>query len=111
MSCYSLYGINFYDEAIESIQRFLKTYPSDKNVIYAHYLLAIIYFEQIGDEKKDIKPLMDAGKQIDYFLKNYPNTDYALDLKFKKDLIENQLAAKELCSKILYKYAKVDTGN
>ena len=96
MSCYSLYGINFYDEAIESIQRFLKTYPSDKNVIYAHYLLAIIYFEQIGDEKKDIKPLMDAGKQIDYFLKNYPNTDYALDLKFKKDLIENQLAAKEL---------------
>ena len=72
MSCYSLYGINFYDEAIESIQRFLKTYPSDKNVIYAHYLLAIIYFEQIGDEKKDIKPLMDAGKQIDYFFKKLP---------------------------------------
>ena len=46
---------------------------------------------------------MDAGKQIDYFLKNYPNTDYALDFKFKKDLIQNQLAAKELyISKILY---------
>ncbi len=96
MSSYSLYGINFYDDAIETINRYLKTYPSDKNIVYAHYLLAIIYFEQIGDEKKDIQPLMDADKQIDYFLKNYPNTDYALDLKFKKDLIQNQLAAKEL---------------
>ncbi len=96
MSCYSLYGINFYDESIETIKRYLKTYPSDKNIIYAHYLLAIIYFEQIGDEKKDIKPLIDAEKQIDFFLKKYPDTDYALDLKFKKDLIHNQLAAKEL---------------
>ena len=96
MSCYSLYGINFYDEAIETIKRYLKTYPSDKNIIYAHYLLAIIYFEQIGDEKKDIQPLINAEKQIDFFLKKYPDTDYALDLKFKKDLIRNQLAAKEL---------------
>ena len=31
-----------------------------------------------------------------FFLKKYPDTEYALDLKFKKDLIQNQLAAKEL---------------
>ena len=49
------YGINFYDDAIENLDRYLKTYPSDKNVIYAHYLIAIIYFEQISDEKKDLK--------------------------------------------------------
>ena len=30
------------------------------------------------------------------FLKEYPNTDFAIDLRFKKDLIENQLAAKEM---------------
>ena len=28
------------------------------------------------------------------FLKEYPNTDYAIDLRFKYDLIFNQLAAK-----------------
>ncbi len=96
MSSFSLYGINFYDEAVDNLDRFLKTYPSDKHVVYAHYLLAIIYFEQIEDEKKDLEPLLKATKNIDFFIKKYPNTDYAVDLKFKKNLIQNQLAAKEL---------------
>ena len=52
MSSFSLYGINFYDDAEENLKRYLKTYPADKNVIYAHYLLAIIQYEQISDEKK-----------------------------------------------------------
>ena len=96
MSSFSLYGINFYDEAKENLSRYLKTYPSDKHVIYANYLLAVIYFEQISDEKKDLQPLLDANKQIDFFLETYPQSDYAFDLSFKKDLIINQLAAKEL---------------
>ena len=96
MSSFSLYGINFYDEAVENLERYLKTYPSDKNVIYANYLLAIIYFEQISDEKKDLKPLIKANEKIDYFIAKYPESDYSIDLKFKKDLIQNQLAAKEM---------------
>ena len=40
--------------------------------------------------------MLDANKQIDYFTKKYPSSDYAIDLKFKRDLIQNQLAAKEL---------------
>ena len=56
----------------------------------------MIHFEQISDEKKDLKPLLDAKQKIEFFLESYPDSDYALDLKFKKDLIQNQLAAKEL---------------
>ena len=96
MSSYSLYGINFYNEALENLERYIKKYPADKNIIYAHYLNAIIYYEQISDEKKDLKPLLQANEKVDFFLKKYPDTDYYLDLKFKKDLIKNQLAAKEL---------------
>ena len=96
MSSFCLYGINLYDEALDNLERYLKAYPSDKNVIYAHYLISIIYFEQISDEKKDLKPLIKASEKIDYFLKEYPNSDYAMDLRFKNDLIQNQLAAKEL---------------
>ena len=96
MSSYSLYGINFYDAALENLERYIRKYPADKNIIYAHYLNAIIYYEQISDEKKDLGPLLKANKKIDFFLKEYPNTDYSIDLKFKKDLIQNQLAAKEL---------------
>lgn len=96
MSSFALYRINFYSESLESFERYLKTYPSDKNVIYANYMLAIIYFEQISDERKDLKPLLEARIRINNFLKKYPDTDYAIDLKFKKNLIINQLAAKEL---------------
>ncbi len=96
MSSYALYGINFYSDALVNLERYLKKYPADKNNIYAHYLIAIIYYEQISDEKKDLKPLIDANEKIEFFLKKYPNTDYAIDLKFKIDLIQNQLAAKEL---------------
>ena len=96
MLAYSLYGLNFYEEALDNLNRYLKMYPADKNLVYAHYLISIIYFEQIGDEKKDIDPLLKAYDKINFFLKEYPKTDYAIDLKFKKDLIENQLAAKEM---------------
>ena len=96
MSAYSLYSLNFYEEALENLKRYLKIYPSDKNIIYAHFLIAIIYFEQVGDEKNDIAPTILAKEKINYFLEKYPDTDYAIDLKFKKDLIENQLAAKEM---------------
>ena len=96
MASYALYGINFYSDALNNLERYLKKYPADKNVQYAHYLIAIIHYEQIADEKKDLKPLIDADKKIDFFLNKYPDSDYAIDLKFKKDLIQNQMAAKEL---------------
>tara|TARA_Y100000389_G_C17462792_1_gene523099 strand:+ start:266 stop:1096 length:831 start_codon:yes stop_codon:yes gene_type:complete len=96
MASFSLYGINFYDDAEENLKRYLKTYPADNYVMYAHYLLAIIYFEQIGEEKHDLKPLLKAKEKIEFFLKKYPNTEYSIDLKFKKDLLQNQFAAKEL---------------
>ena len=96
MSSYALYGINFYNDAEENLNRYLENYPGDKNVIYAHYLLAVIQFEQIGEEKYDLNPLIKAKKQIDFFLTKYPNSEYAIDLNFKKDLVNNQFAAKEL---------------
>jgi len=96
MSSYCLYLINFYPEATANLERYITQYPADKNIPYAHYLIAIILYEQILDEKKDIDPLIKSKKKIDFFLINFPNTEFAIDLKFKKDLIINQLAAKEL---------------
>ena len=96
MGSYCLYGINFYDEALESLERFLKKYPADQKIAYAHYLIAIIYYEQITDEKKDLGPLIKTRDKIDFFIEKYPDNEYSLDLKFKRDLIINQMAAKEL---------------
>jgi len=96
MSSYCLYLINFYDDSIKNLEKFINQYPTDKNIAYAHYLVSISLYEQILDEKKDINALLKAKEKIEFFLANYPNTEYALDLKFKKLLVENQLAAKEM---------------
>ena len=96
MSSYCLYGINLYSQALESLKSFIKKYPADKNIAYAHYLETLIYFEQIEDEKKDLEPILKTKEKIDFFLKEFPDNDYAIDLKFKKELIINQIAAKEL---------------
>ena len=96
MSSYCLYTVSFYDEAILNLKRFKKLYPADPNIDYASYLIAVIYYEQILDEKKDIEKLIFTKDAIEDFLKKYPNTDYAMDLKFKLDLVINQMAAKEI---------------
>ena len=96
MSSYCLYIINFYPEATANLERFINQYPADKNIAYAHYLIAISLYEQILDEKKNIEPLLQSKEKIQYFLQNFPDTEYALDLKFKLDLVNTQLAAKEM---------------
>ena len=96
MSSYCLYNINFYQEAVLNLERFIRIYPASPYISYAHYLIAISYYEQILDEDKDIQPLLISKKKIEVYLERFPDTDYAIDLKFKLDLVINQLAAKEL---------------
>ena len=96
MSSFCFYSINFHEEAISSLESFLRKYPADENIQYASYLIALSNYEQILDEKKDIEPLLKTKKIINSFIKKYPDTDYSLDLKFKLGLIQNQLAAKEI---------------
>jgi len=96
MSAYALYSQNYYDDAIFNLERHIINYPKDKDLVYAHYLIAICYFEQLYDEKKDLKPLVKAREKFEHILKKYPNTDYAIDAKWKMGLIVDQMAAKEM---------------
>ena len=90
------YSQNYYEDAIFNLERHIKNYPKDKDLVYAHYLIAICYFEQLYDERKDLKPLVKAREKFIYILNNYPNTDYAVDAKWKMGLIIDQMAAKEM---------------
>ena len=96
MASYSYYLQSFYAEAVENLQRYLKTYPSDENHAYAHYLIAICYYESIEDEKRDTGPLIKSKEKFNYLIENYPNSDFSLDSKFKLELINDILASKEV---------------
>ena len=96
MHGYSHYSRNAYSDSIFSLERHIHNYPADQNIPYAHYLIAICYYEQILDEKKDLKPLLKAKEKFEFIVRTYPDTDYATDSRFKIDLIIDQLAAKEM---------------
>ena len=96
MAAYSYYIQDYYGDAIAELKRFIRIYPKHKDLQYAYYLLAISYYEQIVDEKKDLQSIVDAKKTFKIVIEKYPNTDYALDAEFKIDLINDILAAKEM---------------
>ena len=96
MAAYSYYLQDYYEDAIAELLRFIKVYPNYKNLDYAYYLLANSYYEQIVDEKKDLQSILDAKKTFIIVMRDFPNTDYALDSEFKVDLINDTLASKEM---------------
>ena len=96
MAAYSYYTQDYYGDAIAELERFIKLYTTHKDLGYAYYLLAISYYEQIVDEKKDLQSIIKAKKTFNIILKDYPNTEYAIDAEFKVDLIDDILAAKEM---------------
>ena len=96
MASYAYYIEGNYSGALYNLERFLKTYPKDPRMDYVHYLIGLSYYENIEGEKKDIKPLIEAKNKFKFVIQNYPNTDFALDSKFKIDLINDVLASKEM---------------
>jgi len=96
LSAYAYYSQNYYDRSIQELERFIKKYPNHKNMDYAYFLLAMCYYENIIDEKKDLEPLLLSKQKFEFILKNYPDTDFAQDAKFKIGLIQDVLASKEM---------------
>ncbi len=96
MAAYSYYVQDYYSDAISELKRFKKIYPKHKDLDYANYILALCYYEQIVDEKKDLDSILKAKESFVFLINTYPNTEYSLDAEFKLDLINDILAAKEM---------------
>ena len=96
MSAYVYYSDDYYSDAIYELERYLKVYPKHKNRDYAHFLLAMCYYENIVDEKRDLEPLLKSKKEFEFIIDQFPTTDFAADAQFKIDLIKDRLAGKEM---------------
>ena len=96
MAAYAYYSQDYLKDAIAELDRFLKVYPRHKNLDYVYYLIGISHYEQIVDEKKDSRSIIEAKKYLEIVVNDYPKTSYSLDAKFKLDLIDDILASKEM---------------
>tara|TARA_A100001011_G_scaffold123936_1_gene130814 strand:- start:462 stop:1301 length:840 start_codon:yes stop_codon:yes gene_type:complete len=96
MAAYAYYSQLYFTDAILELERFLNKYKNHPNTDYAYYLLAICHYNQIVDEKKDLGEIVKAKQYFTLLIKEYPDTDFADDSKFKLELVEEILASKEL---------------
>ena len=96
MASYAYWTQKYHRDSINELKRFLNLYPKNKHLDYAYYLLAINYYDSIIDEKKDLKPLEESKKYFQILIEKYPNSDYAEDGKYKIELIQDILAAKQM---------------
>ncbi len=96
MSAYSYYSQNYFDDAIFELERYLKTYPNHNRIDYAYYMLAMCHYDQIVDEKKDIRPILESKKYFNIITSKYPSSEFSLDAKYKVDLINELMASKEI---------------
>jgi len=96
LKSYIYYDSSRYVEALENLKNFKKLYSGNSELAYVEYLIAICLFEQINISARDQTNTRLSFQQFNKVIKNYPNTPYAEDLKLKLDLINDQLAGKEM---------------
>ena len=96
MQAYAHYESNDYSEAIADADRFIQLYPGNPQAAYAHYIKAICYFEQIVDVNRDQAATGQALDSLRDVVQRYPQTEYAHDARLKIDMVNDQLAGKEM---------------
>ena len=96
MTAYSHYQANMYADAIKDSERFIQLYPGNPSVVYAYYLKATCYFEQIVDVGRDQASTEQALASLQEIIQRFPRSEYAADARLKVDMVNDQLAGKEM---------------
>jgi outer membrane protein assembly factor BamD len=96
MQAFAHYQDNNYEEAIGDSDRYISLYPGNASAAYAHYLKAICFFEQIVDVGRDQGATTQALDNLREVVQRYPHTEYAHDARLKIDMVNDQLAGKEM---------------
>jgi len=96
MTAYAHYQGNAYDDARDDADRFISLYPGNASAVYAYYIKAVCYFEQIIDVGRDQAATEQALAALRDVVRRYPTSEYATDAKLKIDMVNDQLAGKEM---------------
>jgi outer membrane protein assembly factor BamD len=96
MSAFNYYLAQKYSDSISSAQRFLTIHPGNAEAPYAHYLVAMSYYQQITEVTRDQAITQQAADAFGELIRRYPGSRYASDARLKLDLINDHLAGKEM---------------
>ncbi|MHA3914476.1 outer membrane protein assembly factor BamD [Halovulum sp. GXIMD14793] len=96
MSAFAYYESGLFNESRDAANRYLDLYPADEDAAYAQYLIALSYYDQIVDVKRDQSLTFEALQELRETIERYPDSDYAASASLKFDLAFDHLAGKEM---------------
>ncbi len=96
MSAYASFADQEFDEAVNSLERYIELHPGNRDIAYAYYLRALSHYNQISDVRRDQEATERAVIALEEVRRRFPETDYARDAELKLDLARDHLAGKEM---------------
>ncbi|HRQ65134.1 MAG TPA: outer membrane protein assembly factor BamD [Xanthomonadaceae bacterium] len=103
---YSQYKLRQPDDALSTINRFIRTYPTHEKIVYAYYLRGLINFDRefsflerfIGRDPthRDLTHMRQAFTDFNELIQRYPDSIYAADARQRMIYLRNNLAQSEI---------------
>jgi len=96
MSAYASYQTRDYTTAVSAAERYLALHPGGSEAEYAYYLIALCHFDQIIDVGRDQATTERARTALNDIIRRFPQSEYSKDARVKLDMVNDQLAGKEM---------------
>jgi outer membrane protein assembly factor BamD len=100
------------DDAISTIDRFIRTYPTNRNTVYMYYLRGLVDSNrdtvflqkvwQLDSSRRDLATPMQAYNDFKTVAERYPNSRYAVDAQKRMAALRNVFARHELDTALYY---------
>ena len=111
-TAYAQYKMGRHDDAVSSIDRFLRTYPTHRNVPYMYYLRGLVnstrdpVFLQrawnLDASRRDLATPMQGYEDLRIVTERYLNSRYAADAANRMALLRNMFARHEIETALYY---------
>jgi outer membrane protein assembly factor BamD len=111
-TAYAQYKAGKHDEAISSIDRFIRTYPTHKNIAYLYYLRGLtnssrdaVFLQKVwrlDASRRDLATPQQAYNDFQIVADRYPNSRYAADARERMAALRDMFARHELETALYY---------
>jgi outer membrane protein assembly factor BamD len=111
-TAYAEYKAGKLDDAVTTVDRFIRTYPTHRNIPYMYYLRGLansnrdtVFLQKVwrlDASRRDLATPMQGYNDFARVAENYPNSRYAADARQRMIQLRDQFALHELDTAIYY---------
>ncbi len=111
-TAYAQFKAGKMEDAVSTIDRFIRTYPTQRNIPYMYYLRGLansgrdtVFLQKVwklDPSRRDLATPMQAYNDFNILTERYPNSRYAADARQRMVALRNLFARHELDTALYY---------